>query len=67
MTNQEGKCQQQAVFRYTWPGHDESFICIDHAVQMQGVAQAMGLYLQLIPLSGDDQLKVSCSQKVKDT
>ena len=59
------KCNQQALFRYTWAGRDESFCCLEHAQQLQGVAQAIGYYVQLIPLSGDEQMKVSCSQEVK--
>ena len=59
------KCPNQALFRFTWPGRGESFICIDHAPQLQGVAQAMGLYLQLIPLSGDEQMGVTCTQGVR--
>ena len=60
------KCKNQAVFRFTWPGRDESFICIEHAPKLKGVADAMGFYIQLIPLSGDEQIKVTCSQEVKD-
>lgn len=59
------KCQEQALFRYTWPGRDESFICLEHAQQLQGLARAIGLYLQFIPLSGDEQMRVSCSQEVR--
>ena len=59
------KCEQPAVFRYAWPGRDESFICIDHAQRLSRVAEAMGLYVQLIPLSGDEQRKVSCSLKTE--
>jgi hypothetical protein len=59
------KCNQQALFRYTWAGRDESFCCLEHAQQLQGVAQAIGYYVQLIPLSGDEQMKVSCQQEVR--
>ena len=59
------KCNQHALFRYTWAGRDESFCCLEHAQQLQGVAQAIGYYVQLIPLSGDEQMKVSCSQEVQ--
>ena len=60
------QCQQQALFRYTWPGRDESFICLEHAQQLRNVAEAMGFHIQLIPLSGDEQAGVSCSQQVRD-
>ena len=59
------KCDQQALFRYTWAGRNESFCCLEHAQQLQGVAQAIGYYVQLIPLSGDEQMKVSCQQEVR--
>jgi len=59
------KCQEQALFRYTWAGRNESFCCLTHAQQIQGVAQAMGYYVQLIPLSGDEQTKVSCQNEVR--
>jgi rubrerythrin len=60
------KCEQLPVFRYTWPGREESFICIEHSVGLANIANALGLFLQLIPLSGDEQLKVNCSQEVKE-
>lgn len=44
-------CGQHAAFRFTWPGKDEAFTCVDHAMQLAGVANAIGLHLQLIPLS----------------
>lgn len=59
------KCQEQALFRYTWAGRNESFCCLTHAQQIQVVAQAMGYYVQLIPLSGDEQLKVTCQSEVR--
>lgn len=43
-------CTNDAVFRYTWPGKDESFICLEHSIQLRGIANALGLYLQLIPI-----------------
>jgi len=62
---QTAQCQQQAAFRYTWPGKDEKFICSEHAEQLQYVACTMGLHLQLIPLSEDEQAQVSCSQNLE--
>lgn len=47
--NQKG-CTQPAAFRFTWPGRDESAICSEHVKKLQDVAQAMGLYVQIIPL-----------------
>lgn len=59
------ECNQQAVLRYTWPGQDEAVICLEHAQQLEGVAKAIGLHLQLIPLSGDEQLGKLCPQNIK--
>jgi len=59
------QCQQQAAFRYTWPGTDESFICSEHAKKLRNVAAALGLHLQLIPLSEDEQAQASCSQNLE--
>jgi hypothetical protein len=61
------KCEEQALFRYTWAGQDEKFCCIEHALQLQGVAQALGYYVQLIPLSGEEQMNLSCSQEARLT
>jgi hypothetical protein len=56
----ERQCDAPAAYRYTWPGHDEGFICEEHAPKLRAVAQAMGLYLQLIPVGDDER----CSQKI---
>ncbi len=45
-------CNNFAAFRFTWPGRDESHICIECAPQLERVCNAMGLYVQLVPLSG---------------
>lgn len=58
------RCQEKPHFRYTWPGKDESFICFEHARQLQYLAATTGFRLQLIPLSEDEQAAVSCSQEV---
>ena len=47
--NQAG-CEQPAAFRFTWPGRDEAGICTEHERKMRGVAAAMGLYVQTIPI-----------------
>jgi len=49
------KCSQviysnEATHRFTWPGRSEAFICDRHVDQLQNVASAMGLTLQVIPL-----------------
>ena len=42
------KCQNPCMFRYTWPGHDESYVCLEHSRKLLAVATALGMYLQLI-------------------
>lgn len=60
------KCPHQAFYRFTWPGQDESFICTEHVNKLQGVASAMGMYLQIIPLSNEEQAEHTCNQEVRD-
>lgn len=60
------KCDQFPMYRYTWPGRDEAFICLEHAIQMQQVVQAMGHHLQMIPLKPDRYVIGECSQEVRD-
>ncbi len=58
------RCQNIAVVRYTWPGENERYACIDHAAQVKGVADAMGFPLQFIPIGApvSEQLPfVQCS------
>jgi len=60
-------CKNPPAFRYTWPGQDEAFLCVMHALKASNIAAAMGLYLQLISLTVDDLLthdEVVCSQSV---
>ncbi len=59
------KCPNQAFYRFTWPGSDESYICTEHVNQLKGVASAMGMYLQIIPLSHDEQAQHTCNQEVR--
>ena len=57
------KCDQPAIFRYTWPGKDESFTCLEHALKLKGVADVIGLHLQLIPVDISN-LDERCKQEV---
>jgi hypothetical protein len=59
------QCTQIPIYRYTWPGRDESYICAEHAPKLDAIAGALGMYLQLIPLTDEEQLKYSCTQQVK--
>jgi len=49
MCNQS-ECKHPAFYRYTWPGRDESYICTEHVNKLRSAAEAMGLYLQVLPL-----------------
>lgn len=53
-------CLREAVVRYTWPGREESFICAEHLPQLRGIASAMGLPLQCIPLVPEDAERDRC-------
>lgn len=46
----QDKCTQEAAYRYTWPGRDESYICDKCSAKLLAIATAMGFYVQLIPL-----------------
>lgn len=43
-------CEEPGAYRFTWPGLDEATICEKHVAKLRGVAAAMGLYLQVVPL-----------------
>lgn len=47
-------CKNYARHRFTWPGRNESFICEEHVYKLKDVAEAMGLPLQVIPLTSED-------------
>lgn len=56
------KCLEKAKFRFTWPGgEDEEFVCERHIDRLLKVANALGSYIELIPL--DEQDSQICSQK----
>lgn len=60
------QCKEKAAVRYTWPGQDEAVVCIEHANKVVGIADAMGFYLQIVPLSVNDSgLNLPCSQFVQ--
>lgn len=45
-------CGVSAAFRFRWPGKVEAGICEEHAPLLRGVAAAIGLSLELIPIEG---------------
>jgi len=56
------QCPNKSKYRYTWAGQDEKETCGDHAKQIQGLANAMGYYVQMIPLEVEGQ----CRNQVKE-
>ena len=61
MENENNTCNDKAAYRYTWAGQNEAFICEKHSHKLTAVAQAIGYYIQLIPI--DDDL-IKCTQKI---
>ena len=61
------QCGGLATFTYTWPGRDEAVICVECAEKLTNVANAIGMHLQLIPITGesvDDPMDwPTCPQK----
>lgn len=43
-------CEAAATRRFTWPGRDEQLACEPCAARARGVAAAIGLHLQVLPL-----------------
>lgn len=43
-------CEALPTHRFTWPGSDEQLACAACAARARGVANAMGLHLQVLPL-----------------
>ena len=64
--NKTEQCEFPPIYRYTWPGKDEDFICFQHSTILTQMAQAIGFHIQLIPLNGwQEQAKYKCNQQVK--
>lgn len=59
------QCQNKATHRFTWPGKPESFICGGHLPKLQGVASAIGMYLQTAPIHESEFEGEICRQQVK--
>ena len=52
-------CDADAFARYTWPGRDESYACALCAMKVAGIAQTIGLHLQMIPLTIEDHFRAA--------
>lgn len=53
-------CENEGRYRFTWPGRDEAAICGDCFPQLVGVADALGLHLQIRPIG--DELETAIGQ-----
>jgi len=62
--SEEKKCTSPALFRYTWPGKDELHSCLEHSIQIQKVAEAMSLHLQMIQV--DQRNELDKNNKIKE-
>ena len=60
----EESCGKKATHRFTWPGRNESFICEGHLLKLQHIADAMGMYIQIIPVYESDQQNEICKQVI---
>lgn len=59
------RCRGLPMFRYTWPGREEEYTCLEHAMILAKTAGAMGFRLQIIPLNNRyEQHLHRCSQRV---
>lgn len=56
------QCENEALWRYTWPGRDEQFCCEEHKQQILGVSEVMGFHLQMQP-AGPGK---ACENKIKE-
>jgi len=53
------ECKTIAIFRYTWPGKDETYCCVSHGARIAHVAQVLGFHLQMILI--DPSINKKCS------
>lgn len=49
--NDADKCQEMATIKIFWPGRPPNLVCVDHAQDSAGIAEAMGFELHLEPIS----------------
>lgn len=56
-------CGERAVVRYTWAGNGESYCCIEHAKEIKALADAIGYYVQMIPILDSDGVEYICQNK----
>lgn len=44
-------CDEPAAWTFTWPGKDRAGICDKHKPKLCAIANAMGLYIQVLPIA----------------
>ena len=54
----QGECEQPGLYRFTWPGSNEAFICEIHVDKLRDVAEAMGLPLQVISILDEERASI---------
>jgi hypothetical protein len=54
-------CQEPAAYKYTWPDRRDALICEKHSHKLLAVSAALGILVQLTPLSAPTDL---CEQIV---
>jgi len=61
------QCENPCLFRYTWPGKDESYVCLEHTQGLLNLAHAIGLPLQMIVFQPDRNSHEwpNCKQQVE--
>ena len=63
---EEKRCTNKPIYRYTWPGKPEAFVCLKHSWDLINIASAMDIYLELNTLPADKQETEHCSQIIKE-
>lgn len=63
--SEEKLCDGLVYARFTWPGQDEKYACLLHCLKLAEISQAMGLYLQFIPLGPNELDGKHCNQHVR--
>ena len=61
------KCPNRASHRFTWPGREESFVCMGHSDKVRNIADAMGFLCQLHPIHESDFDGKMCQQELSIT
>ena len=51
---QQRNCDDDATFKFTWPGRDQAAVCATCALTVRGVANAMGLHVQFLVIDGEE-------------